>query len=88
MVSAAEGGSNSASETLLNKICNILFANSNRYLRMKQLFQKDFFEGNEEPKRFTEPKNEDDEAFKIENRCPKDLANYINSKGGQLLLSA
>ena len=55
---------------------------------MKQLFQRDFFEGNEEPKRFVEPKSEDDDGFSIENRCPRDLADFINEKGGLKLMGA
>ena len=55
---------------------------------MKQLFQKDFFESNEEPKRFVEPKAEDDEGFDIEKRCLRDIANYINDKGGFRLMEA
>ena len=82
MVGINEGGSNSASEDLLTKICGILFQNSSRYLQIKQLFPKDFFENSSEPKRFKEPMGESDDAFKIENRCPKDLADYINGKGG------
>ena len=49
---------------------------------MMSLFDKDSLEKNQEPIRFTAPESEDDEAFDIEKRCAKDLANFINGKGG------
>lgn len=88
MLSTTGGQMNKASEKLLQIICDILFANTHRYLRMKTLFNKDYFEQHVKHERFEMMKDESDEGFEINSRCPRDLANYINSKGGLRLLKA
>ena len=42
IVSKAESYNKVASENLLAKICDIMFANTNRYLRMRSLFPSDY----------------------------------------------
>lgn len=76
-----------ASEALLITICDTLFDNTHRYLRMKSLFSKDYVL-NEEKVRFSLPKEEDDSNFDVKNRCPRDLAIYINKNGGHRIFTA
>ena len=54
---------------------------------MKSLFPKDFIL-NEQKQRFYEKKEENDESFHEKNRCPRDVANYINSHGGYRIFTA
>ena len=54
---------------------------------MKSLFPKDFVL-NEQKQRFYEVKEEDDSNFNVKNRCPRDLANYINKNGGHRIFTA
>ena len=87
MVTETQSENKVQASVLLQKVCDILFANLNRYLRMKSLFPKDHF-AKDESIRFEPPKSEGEEIFKIHDNCPKDLANYINSKGGSQVFQA
>ena len=87
MVSKVESFDQRASESLLNSICDIMFAHTNRYLRMKNMFSEDDMP-EQSQLRFVEPIEENDDNFKIENRCPRDLANYINRNGGHRTFTA
>ena len=87
MKTKSESYNREASETLLVQICDILFDNTHRYLRMKSLFPKDFVL-NERKCRFDYIKPEDDSSFNEKNRCPRDVANYINKNGGHRIFSA
>ena len=77
-----------ASEALLVQICDILFDNTHRYLRMKSLFPKDFILNDERTKRFNEVMEEDDSGFDEKKRCPRDVANYMNKNGGHRIFTA
>lgn len=87
MKTKAESYNREASEALLVQICDILFDNTSRYLRMKSLFPKDFVL-NDQKQRFAEVKPEDDSSFNEKNRCPRDVADYINQNGGHKIFTA
>jgi hypothetical protein len=75
MISRQESFNSRASQVLLNQITDTMFAQANRYLRMKNMYS----EGDsdvlpEESKfRFERYAYEEDD-FDIQSKCPKDLA--------------
>ena len=54
---------------------------------MKSLFPKDFVL-NDQKQRFADRIEEDESRFDVKNRCPRDVANYINSHGGYRIFTA
>ena len=71
-----------SSEKLLANICEILFSNLNRYVRMKKLFPEDHvIEHIRE--RFAPEREENNDDF---NQYPHDIATYINKNGGERMV--
>ena len=82
MLSKSDSLNKESSETLLAGICEILFANLNRYVRMKKLFPDDhIIEHMKE--RFAEHMDESNEDF---TKYPHDIATYINKNGGERMV--
>ena len=89
MVGKTELYSQKDSEILLTRICDVMFTNANKYLRMKELFPKSQdFQHTSFDYIFNKVQPENDKNFDITNRCGKDLAEYINRNGGPDLFRA
>ena len=80
IVSKAEGFDKNASEKLLSSICDLLFSNASRYLKMKFLAPEDSIDY--EAKRFEIREDEDNITETLQDCCPMDMASYVNKKGG------
>lgn len=68
-----------ATDTLLGRICDILFTNVKRYVRMKKLYVKD--EKSKPERMFAAQVAESDQSDQV--KFPNDIANYINQRGGK-----
>lgn len=81
-MSKAEGFDKNASEKLLSSICELLFSNASRYLKMKFLAPEDSIDY--EDKRFENSADSEEQNITetLESCCPMDMASYVNKKGG------
>ena len=71
-----------ATDTLLGRICDILFTNVQRYITMKKVASKEeSLAVNSQKRMFSELIGENDQADSM--KFPHDIASYINRHGGK-----
>lgn len=74
-----ESVNKAASDTLLQQICSFYFANTNRYVRMQNLFPETI---SQKVARFDLEQDEEYAPSYLH-----DIANYINTQGGELIVN-